>query len=387
MKTFDIVVKTLFGLEEVLAKEIEEIGGNEIEILSRAVKFKGNQALLYKSNLTLRTAIKVLKPIANFLVNDEEQLYKRIKDIDWSEFLTIKKTFAIDGTTSGETFKHSKFIALKTKDAIVDQFREKNGERPSINTDDPDLRINIQISGNQCNVSLDSSGLPLGKRGYKPIQVLAPLSENLAAGMILLSGWDKKSDFFDPMCGSGTIAIEAALIARNIAPGSFRSFAFEKWNDFTPFIWKQIKKEAEQNIIPFNGKIYAFDIDTKAVDATIKNASFAKVEEFIEIRRLDFFKTDLQLNNGMILFNPPYGERLNEEEEIIPMYKEIGTKLKHSFEGCNAWIISGNLNAIKFIGLKPSKKISLYNGQIECKFCKFELFKGSKRNKTENLGM
>jgi len=379
LKTFDIVVKTLFGLEDILASEIEQIGGTEIEKLSRAVKFKGNEVLLYKCNLHLRTAIKVLKPIANFMVNNEDQLYKKIQEIDWSEYLSVNKTFAIDGTTSGEIFKHSKFAALKTKDAIADQFRQNTGSRPSIDVDSPDLRINVQISGNQCNVSLDSSGLSLAKRGYKFIQVLAPLSETLAAAMIIISGWDKKTDFLDPMCGSGTIPIEAALMAKNIAPGSFRSFAFEKWNDFTPHIWQKLKKDAENQIVHFSGKIYAHDNDPKAIETTIKNALKAGVEEFMEIKRHDFLKTQTELKNGIIIMNPPYGERLNESEEIIPLYQEIGTKLKHTYEGCDAWIISGNTRALKFIGLKPSKKISLLNGPIECKYNKFELYKGTKK--------
>jgi putative N6-adenine-specific DNA methylase len=379
LETFDIVAKTLFGLEEVLKNEIENIGGTDIEILSRAVKFKGNQALLYKSNLHLRTAIKILKPIDSFLVTNEEQLYKRIKTINWGEYITENQTFAIDGTTSGEVFKHSKYIALKTKDAIADQFREKTGVRPSVNTDDPDLRINVQISGTKCNVSLDSSGFPLGKRGYRLQQVLAPISENLAAGMILLSNWDKKSDFLDPMCGSGTIPIEAAMIARNIAPGRLRSFAFEKWKDFAPYLWKRLKNEAEARIIPFKGKIYGHDIDIEAIRFAALNAQNAKVDDIVDIDKKDFFASDFEIRNGIIMINPPYGERLNEQDEIIPMYQEIGTKLKHSFEGCDAWIISGNLNAIKFIGLKPSKKINLFNGPIECKFHKFELYKGSKK--------
>lgn len=381
METFDIVAKTLFGLEEVLKSEIEKIGGTDIEILSRAVKFKGNQAVLYKSNLHLRTAIKILKPIASFIVNNEEQLYRNIKNISWNDYLSENQTFAIDGTTSGEIFKHSKYVALKAKDAIADRFREKTGVRPSVDTENPDLRINIQISGTNCNVSLDSSGAPLGKRGYRLHQLLAPISENLAAGMILLSGWDKKSNFIDPMCGSGTIPIEAALIAANIAPGRLRSFAFEKWKDFAPFLWKRIKNEAEKQIIPFKGKIFGHDSDVNAVRYSALNAQNAMVEDFIDIDKKDFFKDEFGFNDGIVMINPPYGERLNEEDEIIPMYKEIGNKLKHSYENCSAWIISGNLNAIKFIGLKPSKKIALFNGPIECKFHKFELYKGTKKQK------
>lgn len=383
METFDIVVKTYFGLEDVLKSEIEQIGGKEIEILKRAVKFKGNQALLYKSNLYLRTAIKVLKPIENFIVTDENQLYQKIKNINWSDFFSEENTFSIDVTSSGEVFKHSKYVALKSKDAIVDRFREQKGKRPSVDVKNPDLRINIQISETNCNVSFDSSGTSLGKRGYKTNPVEAPLSENLAAGMILLSNWDKKTDFFDPMCGSGTIAIEAALIARNIAPGRFRNFAFEKWKDFAPYLWKRIKDEAEKQIVPLNCKIFAHDNDLNAIRATALNAQNAETEDDIQIENIDFINSDFSLKDCIIITNPPYGERLNEDEDIIPLYKEIGSKLKHFYENSEAWILSGNTKALKFIGLKPSKKIQLFNGQIECKFCRFELYKGSRKSKTD----
>jgi len=384
LKTFDIVVKTLFGLEDVLTEELKQLGVLETEKLSRAVKFKGNQELMYKCNLHLRTALKVLKPIATFQAKNENELYDKVKQIDWSEYLTVKQTFAIDGTTTGEVFTHSKYIALKTKDAIADQFREQKGIRPSVDTENPDLSINIHISDINCTISLDSSGTHLGKRGYRLHQVLAPLSENLAAGLILLSSWDRKSDFIDPMCGSGTIAIEAALIAKNIAPGKFRNFNFEKWNDFDGTIWNRIKEKAKDDEIEFTGKIYAHDIDIKAVEIAARNAERAEVDDYIDIEKKDFFESDISMNNGIIIMNPPYGERLNEESEIVPMYKKIGDKLKQSFNGCDAWIISGNLNAIKFIGLRPSRKIHIFNGPIECRFNKFELYRGSKKDMYEN---
>lgn len=378
MKNFDIIATTQFGLEGVLAAELNELGANDIEILSRAVKFRGDLTLLYKCNLYLRTALKILKPIATFEALNEQDLYNKVKKIDWSEFLTTDQTFAIDGTTSGEVFTHSKFVALKSKDAIVDQFREIDGIRPSINVDDPDLQINIHISEVACSVSIDSTGLPLSKRGYRLEQIFAPISEVLAAGIILLSGWDKKSNFFDPMCGSGTFSIEAALIAQNIPNGRLRHFAFEKWKDFDAALWDQIKIEAESKIRPFEGKIFASDIEKRAVEIAVQNSRRAGVEALISFKNSDFLSSILESDPGIIVLNPPYGERL-QSDDIVEFYKEIGTRLKHFYNGCDAWIISANLEALKFIGLKPSRKIKLYNGQLECKLNKYELYRGSKR--------
>ena len=382
MKKFDIIATTQFGLEGVLAAELNELGANDIEILSRAVKFRGDLNLLYKCNLYLRTALKILKPIATFEALNELDLYNNVKKIDWSEFLTTDQTFAIDGTTSGEVFTHSKFVALKSKDAIVDQFREIDGIRPSINVDDPDLQINIHISEVACSVSIDSTGLPLSKRGYRLEQIFAPISEVLAAGIILLSGWDKKSNFYDPMCGSGTFSIEAALIAQNIPNGRLRHFAFEKWKDFDAAQWEQIKKDSESNIKPFEGKIFASDIEKRAVEIAVQNARRAGVEELISFKNSDFLSSTPEGDPGVVVLNPPYGERL-QSDDIVEFYKGIGTRLKHFYNGSDAWIISANLEALKFIGLKPSRKIKLYNGQLECKLNKFELYRGSKRATTD----
>jgi len=383
LETFNIVVTTYFGLENILKSEIQRIGGRDIEVLNRAVRFKGNQALLYKSNLHLRTAVKILKPIDSFVVTNEEQLYDKIKQIDWSVYFSENDTFAIDGVATGEFFTHSKYVALKSKDAIADQFTEKLGKRPNVDVQNPDFRINVQISGNNCNVSLDSSGLPLSKRSYRKNQLDAPLNEALAAGLVLLSGWDRKSTFYDPMCGSGTIAIEAVMIARNIAPGRLRSFTFEKWKDFDLNLWNKIKDEAEKKIIPLESKVYAHDIDLNAIRITALNAQNAGIEEDIEIDKNDFINSDFRLSNATLVINPPYGERLNEKEDLVPFYKEIGTKLKHFYENSNAWILSSNFQALKFIGLKPSKKVQLFNGNLDCRFCKYELYKGSKKIKNQ----
>jgi putative N6-adenine-specific DNA methylase len=381
LEKFEIIAKTLFGFEQILATELNELGVSDVEILTRAVKYTGDQALLYKSNLLLRTAIKILKPIATFEVKNEEELYQNVKSIQWDEYMSKDQTFAIDGISSGEVFTHSHYVALKSKDAIVDQFRDKFGSRPSVNIENPDIRINIHIADTTCDVSLDSSGKSLGKRGYKQSQVQAPLSEVLAAGIILITGWDGKTNFIDPMCGSGTFPIEAALIARNIPPGYFRNFAFENWNDFDPILWSKIKREAKRNIKPLEaGIIHAYDIDKKAIEISKQNANKAGVDNFITFKNIDFLTTDPEIKNGIVIMNPPYGERMEDKDDIIPLYQVIGNQLKRAYSGYNAWILSGNLEALKFIGLRPSRKIALFNGPIDCRLNKFELFSGSKKD-------
>lgn len=374
-----MVATTLFGLEDVLASELKEIGAEEIEVLNRAVRYKGDTALLYKSNLQLRTALKILKPFTQFSVSDDKGLYTKIKKINWEKFLSVDGTFAIEATVAGEYFTHSQYVALKSKDAIVDQFRERYDRRPSVDLEDPDIRINIHINETTCNVSLDSSGDSLGKRGYRLEQVFAPMSEVLAAGIIALSGWDKQTDLIDPMCGSGTFSIEAALIACNMAPGRFRRFNFEKWRDFDIELWRQVRKEADEKIIEPTCQIIGSDIDDNAVEIAKRNAENANVDTLIDYKQADFLAADTHVSNSIIFLNPPYGERLKEKDEIVPFYQEIGTQLKHHYESCEAWIISGNIEALKFIGLRPSRKIRLFNGPLECKLHKYELFKGKKR--------
>jgi len=380
MKNFEIVVKTLFGFEEILATEIQNIGGTDIEILTRAVKFTGTQEHLYKANYLFRTAIKVLKPIARFSVENETDLYKKIREISWTDYMTVDQTFAIDGMTSGETFKHSKFVALKCKDAVVDQFRDKYGVRPSVNIDNPDLRINIHISEKMCTVSLDSSGSSLGKRGYKMQQTLAPLSEVLAAGILMLSGWDGKNCFVDAMCGSGTFAIEAAIIAANIPAGNWRNFTFEKWKDFDAVLWTKIKNEAQKSVVPVSAEIWGFDIDKRAIEISRSNTIRAGLDKYIRFKLVDFLKSEKPSEKGILFMNPPYGERLEEKERMLLFYKEIGTRLKHFYNGFDAWVLSGNYEALKHFGLHPSKKIKLYNGPIECRLHKYEIYSGSKKS-------
>lgn len=383
MESFEIIATTIFGLEEILAAELQEIGATEIEILSRAVKFKGDQRMLYKSNLLLRTAVKVLKPIKTFYAANEQHLYEKVKKIDWDDYFSYNKTFSIDGSTHSEIFTHSKFIALKSKDAIADQFREKYGIRPSVDTENPDLRLNVHIEDKTVVVSLDSSGSSLGKRNYRLAQTEAPISEILAAGIILLSGWDRKCDFIDPMCGSGTFPIEAALIANNIPSGRNRKFGFETWNDFNADLWNEVKAEADSHIISTNVKVFAQDIDKKALDIAIANAKRAGVNDLITFENVDFFHTSHSEGKGIVVMNPPYGERL-QIDEITNFYQDIGTRLKHFYQGCDAWIISSNYEAFKSFGLRTSRKIKLYNGPLECRLQKYELYQGSK--KTGKIG-
>lgn len=374
-----MIATTLYGLEEIVAGELRDLGASEVKILNRAVQFYGDKELLYKSNLHLRTALKVLKPLVQFMIRDDIDLYKKVKRIDWEKHLSKNGTLAIEATVNGDYFTHAQYVALKSKDAIVDQFRENYGVRPSIDLEDPDLRINIHIKDRTCSVSLDSSSSSLGKRGYRLAQGLAPMSEVLAAGIIALSGWDKKTDLLDPMCGSGTFPIEAALIACNMAPGRLRKFGFEHWKDFDADLLAKIKREAEAQITAPECKIFGSDIEKRSVEISHNNAQQAGVEKFITFKQIDFINSESHFKDGIIFINPPYGERLKEEDEIIPFYQEIGTRMKHYCEGCEAWIISSNLRALKFIGLRPSQKIRLFNGPLDCKLHKYELFKGKKK--------
>jgi len=376
---FNITATTLYGLEEVLAEELRSLGALDIEVLNRAVQYKGDLALMYKSNLMLRTAVKILRPISTFRAFNEDQLYQHVRKINWDNYFDTNMTFAIDGSTSGEIFTHSKYAALKSKDAIADQFRDKYGLRPSVDTENPDIRINVHISNEMVHVSLDSSGNILSKRNYRLNQTEASMNEVLAAGIILLSGWNKDSDFIDPMCGSGTLPIEAALIAHNIPPGKNRNFGFQTWLDFDKNLWDKIKADSEQNITTFKKKITAYEIDKKALSVAIINSERAGVKEFIDFKQMDFFESSYEGEKGHVVINPPYGERI-EVDEIVDFYKSMGTRLKHFYPGCNAWVISSNFEALKHFGLRPTRKIKLFNGPLECRLHKFELYKGSKRD-------
>lgn len=374
---FDIVAKTQFGLEELLAAELKALGATDIELLTRAVKYRGDQTILYKSNLHLRTALKVLVPFASFYAHHENQLYKRIRQIDWEQFITPHQTLAIDATTNSDIFHHSKFTALKTKDAIVDQFRDRYGIRPSVDVDNPDLRLNVHIHDKLVTLSLDSSGATLDRRGYRLSRTEAPMNEVLAAGIVMLAGWQGEGQLLDPMCGSGTFSIEAAMLAANIAPGKRRVFGFERWRDFDGALWQQLKEAAHQAEHKFSGNILCSDLDPTAVDIAQQNARRAGVERLIDFRTSDFFESKPPTESGTLLLNPPYGERL-QEDNIVEFYKEIGNQLKQQYAGHTAWIISANEDALKHVGLRPSRRIKLFNGALECRLQKFELFAGKK---------
>lgn len=379
-----MIAKTFFGFEEILAKELRVLGAQEVEIGTRMVSFKGDKGFMYKANLALRTALKILKPIYQFRAFNDQSLYKGIQGIDWSKYLNANQTFVIDTTIHSDNFKHSQFVSQKAKDAIVDQFRDKFGQRPSIDKDFPDLRINIHIDRDQCSVALDTSGASLHHRGYKTATNIAPINEVLAAGILLLSEWDGKSDFLDPMCGSGTFLAEAAMIACNIPANINRKeFAFEKWSDWDNDLFDQIIDSLMKRTREFHYTITGYDKAPSAVQKAKDNILNANLEEYITIRQANFFETKKE-NQGPLhmVFNPPYGERLDIELERF--YRELGDTLKLNYPNTNAWFITANLEALKFVGLRPSRKIKLFNGSLEARLVKYEMYEGSKKAKYIN---
>lgn len=380
-QNFKMIAKTLFGFEEILAKELLQLGAQDIEQGTRMVSFVGDKGFMYKANLALRTALKILKPIYYFRAFNEDSLYKGMQQIDWSKYLGASNTFVIDTTVHSDNFKHSQFVAQKCKDAIVDQFKAKFGSRPSIDKDYPDLRINVHIDRDQCSVSLDSSGASLHQRGYKTATNIAPINEVLAAGMLLLSGWDGSCDFLDPMCGSGTILAEAAMIACNIPANINRKeFAFEKWQDWDNDLFDQIVNSLMKKTREFHYNIIGYDKAPSAVTKAKDNIRNANLDDYVKILECNFFETEKE-NTGPLhmLFNPPYGERLDIQLERF--YREIGDTLKQSYPNTNAWFITANLEALKYVGLKPSRKIKLFNGKLEARLAKYEMYEGSKREK------
>ncbi|UUC45416.1 THUMP domain-containing class I SAM-dependent RNA methyltransferase [Flavobacterium cerinum] len=384
MKDFKMVAKTFFGFEEILAKELQVLGAQKVEQGTRMVSFVGDKGFMYKANLALRTALKILKPIYHFRAVNEQSLYKGIQGIDWSQYLSVHQAFVVDVTLHSDYFSHSQFVALKTKDAIVDQFRDRFGKRPNINKDFPDLRINIHIQNDQCSVSLDSSGESLHHRGYKTATNIAPINEVLAAGMLLLSGWDGQGDFLDPMCGSGTLVAEAAMIACNIPANINRKeFAFERWNDWDNELFDQIMNSLMKKTREFHYTIKGYDKAPSAVMKAKDNIRNANLDDYVTISQANFFETEKETRGPLhMVFNPPYGERLDIEMERF--YREIGDTLKQHYPGTNAWFITANIEALKFVGLKPSRKIKLFNGKLETRFVKYEMYEGSKRTKFQN---
>jgi len=381
-KTFNsFTAKTQFGLEDVLAEEIRKAGGKNIRVLRRAVSFDGDLDLLYKANLCLRTAVKILMPIGSFNARNEDALYMGIQRINWSKYMTTSDTLSIDGVVFSDYFNHSKYVALKCKDAIVDQFRKNTGIRPNVDIMNPDIKINIHISDDLCTVSLDSSGESLNRRGYRLEHNQAPLNENLAAGLILLTGWNGESNFTDFMCGSGTLLIEAAMIATNTPPNLRRSeFAFQKWKNYDENKFRLIIENLKNEIRPSKVTIQGSDVSARAMEITSENIKRSGIKGInFKLEQKSFTDAVPAGDPGIIVTNPPYDERM-KEQDIAGFYKEIGNTLKKNFSGYDAWIISGNAEGTKSIGLKTSRKISLINGTIECKFLKFEMYMGSRKH-------
>lgn len=378
---FEIIAKTFSGLEEVLKTELEEIGAEGCVVINRAVRCRGDVKILYRANYFCRTALRVLVPIADFEVGSEKDLYNGIYRMNWQEHISPGKTFAIEAVTSYSDLSHSKYVALKAKDAIADSFRARFGKRPDVDTADPDVRINIRIFRKQCSVSLDSSGESLFRRGYRVRTGPAPINEVLAAGMIKLTGWKGDTDFIDPMCGSGTIPIEAALIARNIPAGHFRNnFGFEKWNSFNSGLFSEIKEKAKEAIRPLDISITGSDMSGRIITVARENAASAGLDRDIRFRVGFFADSRPASGKGVLVMNPPYGERISAEN-TSKLYSEIGDTLKGRYAGYQAWILSADLEALKRVGLHPSRKIKLYNGQLECRFMRFDLYEGSKKQK------
>ena len=371
----ELIAKTFMGLEPVLAGELKSIGAENIKTGRRMVSFTGDKETMYKANLQLHTAIKILKPISHFKAKSADDVYEGVKNIDWSQYLDLGKTFAVDSVVFSEEFRHSKFVAYKVKDAIVDQFRERTGKRPNISVANPDIRLHIHIADDDCTLSLDSSGESLHRRGYRQESVEAPLNEVLAAGIIMMTGWKGETDFIDPMCGSGTLLIEAALIARNIAPGLFRkSFAFEKWPDFDRDLFDRLYNDDSQER-EFTHHIYGYDIDMKAVNTARKNVKAAGLANNISVGQADFKDFKKPMEKSIIVTNPPYGERMSTPD-LLGTYRMIGERLKHEFTGNTAWILSYREECFDQLGLKPSLKTPLYNGSLECELRKYQMFEG-----------
>ena len=372
---FELIAKTFMGLEPILAKELTELGANDVQIGRRMVSFKGDKELMYRANFQLHTAIRILKPIIHFKARSADDVYDEVLKVDWSKYLDPSKTFAVDSVIFSDEFRHSKFVAYKVKDAIVDQFRESTGNRPNISISNPDIRLHIHIADEDGTLSLDSSGESLHRRGYRQESVEAPLNEVLAAGMILMTGWKGDCDFIDPMCGSGTLLIEAALIAQNISPGVFRkNYAFEKWPDFDEELFDMIynddSKERE-----FKHHIYGYDIDMKCVNTARINVKAAGLSQVISVEQADIKDFTQPAKKSIMVTNPPYGERISTPD-LLGTYRIIGEKLKHAFTGNEAWILSYREECFEQIGLRPSIKIPVFNGSLECEFRKYTIFEG-----------
>ncbi|MEQ8359881.1 MAG: class I SAM-dependent RNA methyltransferase [Cytophagales bacterium] len=376
----NILVKTLFGLEEILAEELRELGAENIRQTRRAVSCEGDIAFLYAANLHLRTALKILVPLYQFDASNEDELYNKVSQFDWSKYIDLSQTFAIDNTVRSSIFQHSKYVALKAKDAIADQFKNKFGKRPNVDIQNPDIQLDIYCSENHFTISIDSSGETLNRRKYRVTGHAAPLNEVLAAGMIKLSGWTADKPLIDPMCGTGTLLIEAAMLGLNIPPQWKRNyFSFMNWENFDRDLWEKIRADSEKAILKKELSIEGGDYDKKVLQKTEETIKELNLERHIKLKHSSMERNKTELKNGFVILNPPYGERL-DSHDINAFYKGISDALKNNFQGFEAWVLSSNMQALKHLRLKPSKKIVLYNGSLECRFQRYELYAGSKRN-------
>jgi putative N6-adenine-specific DNA methylase len=376
---FKMMAKTFYGMEKILVAELKQLGAMDVYEGNRLVHFTGDKGFMYKANLCLRTALKILKPIFQFRADNESVLYEKLYQFDWSSLLSSDQTFAIDSVVHGKVFNHSLYVTQRCKDAIVDRFRKDHGKRPTVDTRHPDIRLHLHIFDQKCSLSLDTSGRSLHHRGYRSLTNIAPINEVLAAGIIMLSDWDQRTDFMDPMCGSGTFLIEAAMMACKIPANINRNiFAFEKWKDWDESLFDKIKSSKLNNVVSPVGKIYGFDKAPSAIEKSTTNIKNAALEDFIQVNRADFFNSQKMGDTPLhLLTNPPYGERL--DGDINTLYKNFGDTLKRSYPNTQAWIISSNFEALKFFGLRPSRKIKLFNGKLETRLCNFPIYEGTKK--------
>jgi len=376
---FKMIAKTFYGMEKLLAAELKQLGATDVSEGNRLVHFSGDKGFMYKANLCLSTALKILKPIFQFRAENESVLYEKLYQFDWNSILLPGQTFVIDSVVHGKLFNHSLYISQRCKDAIVDRFKKDNEKRPTVDTLHPDIRFHLHISDQKCSLSLDTSGRSLHYRGYRSLTNIAPINEVLAAGIIMLSDWDKRTDFMDPMCGSGTFLIEAAIMASKIPVNLNRNiFAFEKWNDWDEALFDKIKASKLNSVVSPVGKIYGFDKATSAIEKSTTNIKNAGLEDFIQVNRANFFNSQKMGDTPLhLLTNPPYGERL--DGDINTLYKNFGDTLKRSYPNTQSWIISSNFEALKFFGLRPRRKIKLFNGKLETRLCNFPIYEGTKK--------
>jgi putative N6-adenine-specific DNA methylase len=376
---FEMKVTTFFGLEDILADELRKLGGKDVEVFKRGASVTGDLGFLYKANLSLHTALKVLVPLTKFEANNEEELYKGIKNIEWEKFISVTESIMIESVLNSDIFTHSLFVSQKVKDGIADRFREKTGRRPDVDLIHPSFKLYVHIYKSEVTLQLDSSGEPLYKRGYRADINEAPMKEVLAAGLVKLSGWEPHQLLIDGMCGAATIAIEAGLWANNIPPGYYRQdFVFMRWTNFDEALYDTVYEACINKIKNNQVEIIANEIDERTFKKARSNVKNAKVDDVVKCNHQSFFDLTTERKGGVIILNPPYNERM-PLAETEKLYKEIGDKLKTDFKNFVAWIITSSPEGMKSVGLRPSKKIQVYNGSLDCRFLKYELYEGTKK--------